>query len=69
MEIFTVSLFGHRYIADLRKLADRLFPMIKELMQTKPYVFFLSDEMVSLMKMRLLLLSMHKKSLEKKTTI
>lgn len=41
MEIFTVSLFGHRYIADLRKLTDRLFPMIKELMQTKPYVSFL----------------------------
>ena len=41
MDIFTVSLFGHRRIDDLRKLNDRLTPIIKKLIKTKPYVAFL----------------------------
>ena len=41
MDIFTVSLFGHREIGDLRGLEDRLLPMIKELMREKEYVAFL----------------------------
>lgn len=41
MNIFTVSLFGHREIDDLRQLNDQLFPIIKELIQTKAYVAFL----------------------------
>ncbi len=41
MDIFTVSLFGHREINDLHQLNDRLTPIIKELIQTKTYVTFL----------------------------
>ena len=41
MNIFTVSLFGHREIEDLRRLDEKLFPVIKELMQTETYVSFL----------------------------
>ena len=41
MDIFTVSLFGHRKIDDLRKLNDRLTPIIKKLIKTKTYVAFL----------------------------
>jgi len=41
MDIFTVSLFGHRDASDLRKWEDRLAATIKELIQTKPYVSFL----------------------------
>ena len=41
MNAFTVSLFGHRKIDDLWRLEDKLAPIIKKLMQTKPYVSFL----------------------------
>ena len=41
MDIFTVSLFGHREIDDLRKLNDRLTPIIKKLIKTETYVAFL----------------------------
>lgn len=41
MEVFTVSLFGHREIDDLRQLDNQLAPIIKELIQTKFYVSFL----------------------------
>ena len=41
MEIFTVSLFGHRKIDDLLKLERQLAPIVKKLIQTKPYVSFL----------------------------
>ncbi len=41
MTVFTVSLFGHREIDDLRGLNDQLTPIIKELIQTKAYVAFL----------------------------
>ena len=41
MNIFTVSLFGHREIDDLRLLDAKLTPIIKELIQTKTYVSFL----------------------------
>ena len=41
MNIFTVSLFGHREIEDLRKLDNALAPIIKELIQTKSYLTFL----------------------------
>lgn len=41
MNVFTVSLFGHREICDLGRLEDQLTPIIKELIQTKAYVSFL----------------------------
>ncbi len=41
MNIFTVSLFGHREIKDLQQVNRRLAPIIKECIQTKPYVSFL----------------------------
>lgn len=41
MKIYTVSFFGHRKLYDLRQIDERLSPLIKELIQTKPYVAFL----------------------------
>ena len=41
MNIFTVSMFGHREIGDLRRLNESLLPLVKELIKTKPYVSFL----------------------------
>ena len=41
MDIFTVSLFGHREVNNLKELEARLVPKIKDLIQTKPYVSFL----------------------------
>ena len=41
MNIFTVSLFGHRELDDLRRVDERLIPILKELMRTKKYVAFL----------------------------
>ena len=41
MNFFTVSLFGHRVIHDLRQLDNELIPLIKELIRTKSQVVFL----------------------------
>ena len=41
MNIFTVSLFGHRRIDDIRLLEKALAPAIRELTETKQYVSFL----------------------------
>ena len=41
MNVFTVSLFGHRRIDDLRKLENRLIPILRELIQGERYVNFL----------------------------
>jgi len=41
MNIFTVSLFGHREIRDLRHLEMKLTPIVKELIQAKPFIVFL----------------------------
>lgn len=41
MKIYTVSLFGHRKIDDLRQLEARLASVVSELMRTKEYVAFL----------------------------
>ena len=41
MNIFTVSMFGHREIGDLRRLNESLLPIVKELIKTKTYVSFL----------------------------
>ena len=41
MDVFTVSLFGHRKIDNLGRLKDQIIPMIKELIQTKSFVVFL----------------------------
>ncbi len=41
MEIFTVSLFGHRRIDNAAELESRLEKVISELIRTKPYVEFL----------------------------
>ena len=41
MNAFVVSLFGHREIIDLYRLEERLIKVVKELIQTKPYVVFL----------------------------
>ncbi len=40
MNVFTVSLFGHREIDSMWQLNERLAPIIKELIQTKMYVSF-----------------------------
>ncbi len=41
MDIYTVSLFGHRTIDDLRQLDNLLTPIIKKIVQTRLYVTFL----------------------------
>lgn len=41
MNIYTVSFFGHRKLYDLRRIDERLAPILKELIRTKPYVAFL----------------------------
>lgn len=41
VKIFTVSLFGHREIDNLGELENKLASIIRELMQTQPYVAFL----------------------------
>ncbi len=41
MQVFTVSLFGHRAIEDLRRLNDGLVSVVKELIEARPYVTFL----------------------------
>ena len=41
MNVFTVSLFGHREMDDLRQLDDQLSPIIKEIIRIKPYVTLL----------------------------
>ncbi|MBP3583034.1 MAG: hypothetical protein J6K44_03230 [Clostridia bacterium] len=41
MDIFTVSLFGHRNIDDIRFLEEKLTPIIKEFIRAKSYVSFL----------------------------
>lgn len=41
MKIYTVSFFGHRNLYDIRRIDKRLSPLLKELIQTKPYVSFL----------------------------
>lgn len=40
MNIFTVSLFGHREIDNLRELENKMIPILKKLIQTKSYVSF-----------------------------
>ena len=41
MNIYTVSLFGHRKISDIYRIDEALTPLIKSLIQTKSYVSFL----------------------------
>ena len=41
MNVFTVCLFGHRRINDLRQVEEKLLPIIQELIRTKAYVSFL----------------------------
>ena len=41
MNIFTVSLFGHREMNDLQRLDELLTPMIRDLIKKKTYVSFL----------------------------
>ena len=41
MNVFTVSLFGHRKIDNLQQVDNALFPIIQELMRTREYVSFL----------------------------
>ncbi len=41
MNIFTVSLFGHREIGNIWHLENQLYTIIKELIQTKTYVAFM----------------------------
>ena len=41
LNIFTVSLFGHREIDDLWRLEKQLYPIIKKLIESKTYVTFL----------------------------
>ena len=41
MQIYTVCFFGHRELYDLKAIEEKLTPVIKELIKTKPYVAFL----------------------------
>ena len=41
IKIYTISFFGHRKLYDIRQIDERLSPLLKELIQTKPYVVFL----------------------------
>ena len=41
MDIYTVSLFGHRKIADFRDLENKMIPIIKNLLEKRQYVSFL----------------------------
>lgn len=41
MNVFTVSLFGHREIDDIRRLENQLSKIIKEIIRTKSYASFL----------------------------
>lgn len=38
MEIYKVTLFGHRDLSEHQKVEERLYPILKNLIQTKPYV-------------------------------
>ena len=40
MDVFTVSLFGHRRIDDIRIIYDRLVLIIENLILTKSYIEF-----------------------------
>ena len=41
MQIYTVSFFGHREIQNHREIDERLEPILKELIRSKPFVSFL----------------------------
>ena len=41
MKIYTVSFFGHRDLYDLRRIDERLEPILEGLIRTKSYVAFL----------------------------
>ncbi|MBR5140552.1 MAG: hypothetical protein IKV16_05800 [Clostridia bacterium] len=41
MNIFTVSLFGHREIPNLMELESKLFPIIRDLLRTEEYISFI----------------------------
>lgn len=41
LDIFTVSLFGHRVVDNLLRIEEQLEKLIKELLSTKEYVVFL----------------------------
>ena len=41
MDVYTVSLFGHREITDYRELENQLTEIVRKLIQTKEYVSFL----------------------------
>ena len=41
MDVYTVSLFGHREVDDLILLEKRLSPIIKDLLLSQPFVSFL----------------------------
>ena len=41
MNVYTVSLFGHREITDYRELENQLTEIVRKLIQTKEYVSFL----------------------------
>lgn len=41
MDVFTVSLFGHRRVEDLTQLENRLVPVVRDLINSKPYVAFM----------------------------
>lgn len=38
---FTVALFGHRITTDFKRIEENLTPIIKDLIEKKPYVIFL----------------------------
>ena len=40
MKDYKVVFFGHRNFGEHRELEERLYPLIRELIQTKPYLLF-----------------------------
>ncbi len=41
MNTYTISFFGHRVLYDLTRIDTQLFPLLKDLIQTKSYFSFL----------------------------
>ena len=40
MDVFTVSLFGHREVSDLKKFEEKLITIVNDLLSEKRYVVF-----------------------------
>lgn len=41
MSIYTVALFGHRKLSDMKRIEEMLVPLLKDLLRKKTYILFL----------------------------